>query len=124
MPAVCDFWLAMRERRTPSERIWPWSMTTWRRRLLVFCRYLGIPSVLPSSWRPGAATHLVQKGEDPPRLLRRGRWQNPKALGHFTQELATLRLLRDRPLSARAQELASLAPTLFLEAASGVLAER
>ena len=124
-PAVCDFWLAMRGQLLPSERIWPWSMTTWRWRLTVLCRHLDIPSVLPSSLRTGGATHLFQEwGEDLPRLLWRGRWTNPKVLGHYIQELATVRILKDRPLPRLAQELASLVPALLREVAAGVCAER
>ena len=55
-------------------------------------------------------------GEDLPRLFWRGRWANPKVLGHYVQELATHRILAERPLPPAAAELAALLPKLLLEA--------
>ena len=50
--------------------------------------------------------------------------RTPKVLGHYIQELAAVRILKDRPLPRLAQEFASLAPALLREVATGVCVER
>ena len=73
-----------------SEPIWRGSYAMWRRRLDALLHSLHIPRgwCLPSSMRPGGATHFFQAwGEDVARLAWRGRWANVRMLEHYVQEV-------------------------------------
>ena len=80
--------------------IWPNSVHTWRRRAKLLCENLtgADKTILPSSFRPGAASYFFEAwNEDIGRLQWRGRWDCKRTLKHYIQELMVHQVLRDVP---------------------------
>ena len=78
-----------------SAKIWPSSPGVLGRRLQLALRQVirrpGLYTL--GSLRSGGATALFRRwNEDLPRLLWRGRWREPRTLGHYVQELVAARI--------------------------------
>jgi hypothetical protein len=74
--------------------------------------------ILPSSLRPGGATHYFQQwSEDVQRLMWRGRWQHQKTLVHYIQELTSMNVMGELSEKQRdkVQKLAELLPPIMEE---------
>ena len=119
-PMVIDFVKRLLPKLLPSERIWPGSMSQFRRHWhLVVGHLTTLPKlVYPSSLRPGGASYLFQLwGEDLPRLQWRGRWVHQRTLSHYIQELGAVHVLTQVPMAQRVrlQQLALMFPSVVNE---------
>ena len=125
-PEVVQF-LAWRARTQPvGYYIFGGSTQTWRRRLQQLVANLtGEPrTILPSSLRPGGATHFYHEwGENIPRLQWRGRWACQRTLEHYVQEWAAQRVLHKVPaqLLTRLKDLAAEFNNCLLEIRSAAV---
>ena len=105
--------------------IWSNSAHTWRRRLRLLCQNLtgNDKTILPSSLRPGGASHFFEAwGEDIPRLQWRGRWACQRTLEHYVQELMVHHVLRGvgEDNLGRMAQLASLFDAVLEEKADQI----
>lgn len=79
-----------------SQRLWPFSAATLRRRFGQLLSAIGLPfrvvnGVRPydlGSLRPGGATWLLNKTEDSTLVQRRGRWMSYRVMTIYLQEIA------------------------------------
>lgn len=113
VPYVINFMQSCFKTMEPSERIWPHSSSLFRVRLQQLLKEVVNDAhvCVPSSLRPGGATHWFREwGEDLPRLQWRGRWLHFKTLAHYIQELGCVNVLESIPATykLKMQRLADL----------------
>ena len=97
---VVDFLQNARQHWRQDGYIWPGSARAFQKRfkMLVASVCGSEHVVLPSSLRPGGATFVFEaSGEDLLRTMWRGRWQQPRMLGHYVQQLGCVRTLQKLP---------------------------
>jgi hypothetical protein len=95
----------------PHERLWPLSTPALRRRFVLLCQAMGLPTQgrLPGGGRPlelgglrgGGATALLLESQDSELVRRKGRWANPKVMEIYLQELSAVTLLPRLPAKTR-----------------------
>ncbi len=69
------------------ERIWPFSLATFGRRLERILEALGCPGAFtPGGLRAGGATHFWMIYRDQGSVRLRGRWMSVRSLEHYLQE--------------------------------------
>ena len=76
----------------PSQKLWPFSSGTLKRRLNLLQQRLGLctackPHFDLSSLRPGGATWMLQTAESPDLVRQRSRWLSVKVLEIYVQEV-------------------------------------
>eukprot|EP00438_Fugacium_kawagutii_P033672 Skav204069 [mRNA] locus=scaffold3:515457:529911:- [translate_table: standard] len=117
---------AVFRRHSPSQKLWPLSSQTLRRRFNQLLTGLGLPVTAVDgqrpydlgSLRPGGATHMLNRTEDCTLVQRRGRWLSYKVMTIYLQEVAVATAVpRMRPeVRAKIQNLAEAFPGLLEEA--------
>lgn len=102
-----------------TERLWPSSYASFRRRWDAVGAALGVATttrrgVTPASLRGGAATQFYALTEDLVRLQHRARWQRLGTLQIYVQEVSPVEYLVDLPESTRGKlrEAASAQPAM------------
>lgn len=93
---------AVFRRHSPSQKLWPFSAQTLRRRFNQLLAGVGLPTkqtdgVRPydlGSLRPGGATHLLNLTEDCSLVQRRGRWLSYKVMTIYLQEITVATSVR------------------------------
>ena len=116
------------QRHSPSQRLWPFSAQTLRRRFNLLLKGLGLQTkpengVRPydlGSLRPGGATFLLNKTEDCSLLQRRGRWLSYKVMTIYLQEIsvATAEMTLSETSRVMIQQLNSIFPEVLDTAVS------
>lgn len=79
-----------------TEKLWPFSGQTLRRRFQMLQKSIGLPVVKLgkqspydlASLRPGGATFLLQRFEDAELVRRRGRWLSSRVMEIYLQEVS------------------------------------
>ena len=105
-PVVVRFFERARHRWDHVKPIWPGTTRAFLKRFqLLVASTCGSPRILlPSSLRPGGATNVFEDtNEDLMRTLWRGRWQQPRMLGHYVQQLNCAKILQQLPPCFRRQ---------------------
>ena len=108
----------------PSTPLFSHSVGVWRRRLAQLTMHLTGHEklILPSSLRPGAATHFFELwGENLPRLLWRGRWASQRTLEHYVQEIVSAQVLM-RVETSKVEKIHKLS-NMFVEVLRGSKAQ-
>ena len=94
-----------------DEKLWPFSGSTLRLRLVKILKSLGLPSkpgecpkpLGLSSFRPGGATWLITQCESGELVRRRGRWANFKVMEIYLQEVSSTTYLADLDENTKAK---------------------
>ena len=109
----------------PASFIFDGSYAQFRVAFQALAREVGLPLAGPLalSWgslRPGGATWLMRKTDNPELVRFRGRWTNSRMLEIYVQEVGAVTLLPSLPADVRARisRLAAAAPGLLARAAS------
>ena len=112
---------------SPSDRLWPASAQTLRRRLDSVLERLHIPTARShhkpldlGSFRPGGATYILQQTEDAELVRRRGRWASGKVMEIYLQEVSASTFYPALPAATRKLvfQAASAFPSVLQQAAS------
>lgn len=117
---------AVFRRHGPSQKLWPLSPQTLRRRFNHLLAGLGLPTTTVDgrrpydlgSLRPGGATHLLNRTEDCSLVQRRGRWLSYKVMTIYLQEIAVATAVPSLPkgVKEKIQNLAAAFPEVLEEA--------
>eukprot|EP00435_Cladocopium_sp_Y103_P036738 s1823_g9.t1 len=102
-----------------SERLWPLSAATLRRRFGDLMKALKLPQATEgrlrpfdlSSFRPGGASHLLNSCEDSEVVRRRGRWATVKTMEIYLQEVLYVTYVEKLP--AASKEIINIAASSF-----------
>ena len=91
---------------SPSQKLWPLSAGTLRRRLNNLLHRFGLysagkPHFDLSSFRPGGATWMLTETESPDLVRRRGRWLSIKVMEIYLQEVEATTYLPSLSREAR-----------------------
>ena len=115
-------------RHSRSQRLWPLSAQTLRRRFNCLLEGLGLPTKPVrgqrpydlGSLRPGGATFLLNKTEDTSLLQRRGRWLSYKVMNIYLQEIsvATAEMTLSDEVREKIHSLNSVFPQVLSTAVS------
>ena len=108
---VDEWWVTMMAQKLlgdlpPSQRIWPASPASFRKRWDAVARALRMPvtqgsGVTPASLRGGGATAFYELTEDADRLRRRARWATLQSAEIYIQEVAPYEFLANLSPNAR-----------------------
>ena len=104
VPFVVSFLQKSLRAMSSNEKIWCYSTSLFRTRLQqTLFEVTGQSNIcLPSSLRPGGATHFFRLwNEDLLRLQWRGRWLHFKTLAHYIQELGCINIMEELSTAAR-----------------------
>ena len=114
---------AVFRRHGPSQKLWPLSAQTLRRRFHQLQTGLGLSTKAKggfrpydlSSLRPGGATHLLNTTEDCTLVHRRGRWLSYKVMTIYLQEISVATAGQRLPEDVRTkiQSLNSIFPEVL-----------
>ena len=97
-------WLAwLCEGLSSYHLLWPASAFEFRKRMKLLASLLGLShwKILPSSLRPGGATHFFSCSVDPDRMLFWGRWASLNSLKHYVQEMISAQLVQQAPAATQ-----------------------
>ena len=100
-PAVATSLTQYLESRSwsPSDRVFPFSLSHWRRVLRSCCQSLGLGSIpfVPHSFRHGGATRDYMRGVSIEQIKLHGRWKSLESARRYIQQGPALLLLNDVP---------------------------
>lgn len=110
-------------RLSPSDRLWPFSAATLRRRLVQVMSSIGLQTKVQDgvrpfdlgSLRPGGATHMLAVTEDSSLVQRRGRWVSMQVMNIYLQEVSVATCLPrlDPLVRDRVQRLCMIYPQVL-----------
>jgi len=110
-------------RLSPSDRLWPFSAATLRRRLVQVMSSIGLQTKVQNgirpfdlgSLRPGGATHMLAVTEDSSLVQRRGRWVSMQVMNIYLQEVSVATCLPrlDPSVRDRVQRLCTIYPQVL-----------
>ena len=110
-------------RLSPSDKLWPFSAATLRRRLVQVMSSIGLQTKVQDgvrpfdlgSLRPGGATHMLAVTEDSSLVQRRGRWVSMQVMNIYLQEVSVATCLPrlDPLVRDRVQRLCMIYPQVL-----------
>ena len=114
------------ENYAPSDRLWPSSAGTLRRRFNSLLSAVGLPTTRGpwgrpydlGSLRPGGASWLLMRTENTELIRRRGRWQSMRTLEIYLQDIQVATALHklDEPVRKKIARLAAGFPSILEKA--------
>lgn len=114
------------ENYAPSDRLWPSSAGTLRRRFNSLLSAVGLPTTRGpwgrpydlGSLRPGGASWLLMRTENTELIRRRGRWQSMRTLEIYLQDIQVATALHklDEPVRKKIAQLAAGFPSILEKA--------
>ena len=108
-PAVSDVFTAYLQSRrwAPTDRVFPFSRSQWRRTLRSCCRDLGLAHIpfVPHSFRHGGATRDFMLGVSIDQIKLHGRWKSLESARRYIQQGPALLLLHSVPTKLIEQAL-------------------